>query len=154
MRRGLQWLLVVFVMIGSFGAPLQAQEPEKVPLTTEQEQRFHRLANELRCLVCQNQSIAESNAPLAQDLKERVRRQISEGRSDEEIKNYMRDRYGDFVLYKPPFNAVTAVLGVAVAISTVCNLAGYGFMQTDEGLYFGTIQQTRMRYQLDHEVAR
>ena len=51
-------------------------------------------------------------------------------------------------------NAVTAVLGVAVAISTVCNLAGYGFIQTDEGLYFGTIQQTRMRYQLDHEVAR
>jgi hypothetical protein len=51
-------------------------------------------------------------------------------------------------------NAVTAVLGVAVAISTVCNLAGYGFKQTEEGLYFGTIQQTRMRYQLDHEVAR
>ena len=51
-------------------------------------------------------------------------------------------------------NAVTAVLGVAVAISTVCNLAGYGFIQTEEGLYFGTIQQTRMRYQLDHEVAR
>ena len=49
-------------------------------------------------------------------------------------------------------NAVTAVLGVAVAISTVCNLAGYGFMQTDEGLYFGTIQQTRMRYQLDQEA--
>lgn len=116
MRRGLQWLLVVFVMIGSFGAPLQAQEPEKVPLTTEQEQRFHRLANELRCLVCQNQSIAESNAPLAQDLKERVRRQISEGRSDEEIKNYMRDRYGDFVLYKPPFNAVTAVLWISPLI--------------------------------------
>ena len=51
-------------------------------------------------------------------------------------------------------NAVTAVLGVAVAISTVCNLAGYGFLQTDEGLYFGTIQQTRMRYQLDQEVGR
>ena len=116
MRRGLQWLLVVFVMIGSFGAPLQAQEPEKVPLTTEQEQRFHRLANEWGCLVCQNQSIAESNAPLAQDLKERVRRQISEGRSDEEIKNYMRDRYGDFVLYKPPFNAVTAVLWISPLI--------------------------------------
>ena len=51
-------------------------------------------------------------------------------------------------------NAVTAVLGVAVAISTVCNLAGYGFLQTDEGLYFGTIQQTRMRYQLDQEAGR
>ncbi|WP_043766532.1 cytochrome c-type biogenesis protein [Algiphilus aromaticivorans] len=116
MRRGLQWLLVVFVVIGSFGAPLQAQEHERIPLTAEQEQRFHRLANELRCLVCQNQSIAESNAPLAQDLKERVRRQISEGRSDEEIKNYMRDRYGDFVLYKPPFNAVTAVLWISPLI--------------------------------------
>jgi cytochrome c-type biogenesis protein CcmH len=116
MRRGLQRLLVVFVVIGSFGAPLQAQEQERIPLTTAQEQRFHRLANELRCLVCQNQSIAESNAPLAQDLKERVRRQISEGRSDEEIKNYMRDRYGDFVLYKPPFNAVTAVLWISPLI--------------------------------------
>ena len=51
-------------------------------------------------------------------------------------------------------NAVTAVLGVAVAISTVCNIAGYGFLQTDEGLYFGTIQQTRMRYQLDQEAGR
>ena len=51
-------------------------------------------------------------------------------------------------------NAVTAVLGVAVAISTVCNLAGYGFIQTEEGLYFGTIQQTRMRYQLDQEAGR
>ena len=51
-------------------------------------------------------------------------------------------------------NAVTAVLGVAVAISTVCNLAGYGFLQTEEGLYFGTIQQTRMRYQLDQEAGR
>ena len=51
-------------------------------------------------------------------------------------------------------NAVTAVLGVAVAISTVCNLAGYGFMQPEEGLYFGTIQQTRMRYQLDQEAGR
>ena len=51
-------------------------------------------------------------------------------------------------------NAVTAVLGVAVALSTVCNLAGYGFMQTDEGVYFGTIHQTRMRYQLDEAEGR
>jgi len=51
-------------------------------------------------------------------------------------------------------NAVTAVLGVAVALSTVCNVAGYGFMQTDEGVYFGTIQQTRMRYQLDEAEGR
>lgn len=120
MLSGLQRLLLSAVLAGCLVTPLHAQEraqaQEQIPLTTDQEQRFHRLANELRCLVCQNQSIAESNAPLAEDLKQRVRRQISEGRSDEEIRNYMRDRYGDFVLYKPPFNAVTAVLWVSPLI--------------------------------------
>jgi cytochrome c-type biogenesis protein CcmH len=117
MLGGLRQLLCAILLAGCLGAPLQAQErQEPIPLTTEQEQRYHRLTNELRCLVCQNQSIAESNAPLAQDLKDRVRRQISQGRSDEAIRNYMRDRYGDFVLYKPPFNAVTAALWISPLI--------------------------------------
>lgn len=116
MLGGLRQYLLAILVAGCLCAPLKAQEQEPISLTTEQEQRYHRLTNELRCLVCQNQSIAESNAPLAQDLKERVRRQISEGRSDEEIRNYMRDRYGDFVLYKPPFNAVTAVLWISPLI--------------------------------------
>ena len=67
-------------------------------------------------------------------------------------KCHSRDSEADFS--GAVINAVTCVLGPVVAISTVCNLAGYGFMQTDEGLYFGTIQQTRMRYQLDRETAR
>lgn len=102
-------LLLFVVMTLMAGQTLHAQQGE---LSAEEQQRYHRLTNELRCLVCQNQSIAESNAPLAQDLKDRVRRQIREGRSDEAIRNYMRERYGDFVLYKPPFNAVTAALWV------------------------------------------
>src|SRR5690606_14755412 len=74
------------------------------------EQRAMKLASELRCLVCQNQSLAESNAGLALDLKEQVRAQLRAGRSDEEIRTYMVERYGDFVLYNPPWKSTTLLL--------------------------------------------
>ena len=74
------------------------------------EQRLKVLAEELRCLVCQNQTIADSNAPLAVDLRNQIRGQISQGRSDDQIRDYMVARYGDFVLYRPPFQANTALL--------------------------------------------
>jgi cytochrome c-type biogenesis protein CcmH len=74
------------------------------------EQRLKALAEELRCLVCQNQTIADSNATLALDLRNQIRAQISQGRTDDEIRAYMVARYGDFVLYKPPFKASTWVL--------------------------------------------
>lgn len=76
----------------------------------EHQARYQHLVNELRCLVCQNQSIAESNAPLAQDLREQVRRQLAQGRSDAEIRAYLTARYGDFVLYRPPFKPSTWLL--------------------------------------------
>lgn len=79
-------------------------------LDAAQDTRYHQLINELRCLVCQNQTIAESNAPLALDLREQVRKQLSEGKSNAEISRYLTDRYGDFVLYRPPFKASTALL--------------------------------------------
>jgi cytochrome c-type biogenesis protein CcmH len=68
------------------------------------------LASQLRCLVCQNQSIAESNAGLAADLRKQLREQIAAGKTDAEIVEYMTSRYGDFVLYKPPFKPTTLVL--------------------------------------------
>jgi cytochrome c-type biogenesis protein CcmH len=68
------------------------------------------LANELRCLVCQNQSIAESNAELAVDLRRKIRKQIAAGRSDREIRDFMVARYGDFVLYRPPLKLTTVLL--------------------------------------------
>jgi cytochrome c-type biogenesis protein CcmH len=82
-------------------------------------QREHDLASRLRCLVCQNQSIAESNAELAQDLRRQVREQIAAGRSDAEIIDFMTSRYGDFVLYRPPLKATTALLwgGPAVLLA-------------------------------------
>ena len=93
------------------------------------EERLKALAEELRCLVCQNQTIADSNAPLALDLRNQIRGQIAAGRSDAQIRDYMVDRYGDFVLYRPPFKGSTVILwigpfallavgiGVAVAVA-------------------------------------
>ena len=74
------------------------------------EQRVLEISGELRCLVCQNQTIADSNAPLAIDLKNQVREKLKQGQSNSEITDYMVARYGDFVLYRPPFKATTLVL--------------------------------------------
>ena len=74
------------------------------------EARYRALIAELRCLVCQNQSIAESNAPLANDLREQVRAQIAAGRTDEEIIEFLTARYGDFVRYRPAFAGRTLLL--------------------------------------------
>ena len=68
----------------------------------ELEDRYHTLVTELRCLVCQNQTIADSNADLAMDLRREVRDMLVKGKSVEEIKGFMLERYGDFVLFKPP----------------------------------------------------
>jgi cytochrome c-type biogenesis protein CcmH len=91
---------------------LQAHGREAAPAVADPalEQRAMKLAAELRCLVCQNQSLAESNAGLALDLKEQVRSQLRAGRSDAEIRKYMVERYGDFVLYSPPWKATTVLL--------------------------------------------
>jgi cytochrome c-type biogenesis protein CcmH len=93
-----------------------------------QEARYQELTQELRCLVCQNQNLADSDAPLAQDLRHEIHKMLESGRSDEEIKTFLVDRYGDFVLYRPPVSGNTLALwllplvlllvgGVAVAIA-------------------------------------
>lgn len=92
------------------------------------EARLKTIAHELRCLVCQNQTIADSDAPLAVDLRKQVRVMIRDGKSDDEIRGYMVDRYGDFVLYKPPFNAVTAILWVGPGLLIVGGFAGLALM--------------------------
>ncbi len=74
------------------------------------ERRVMRLADLLRCLVCQNQTIADSNAELANDLKNQIREQLRQGRTEEQIVQFMVERYGDFVLYKPPLKTTTALL--------------------------------------------
>jgi cytochrome c-type biogenesis protein CcmH len=92
-----------------------------------QEQRYHKLAGELRCLVCQNQSLADSNADLARDLRGEVLRLMNEGKSDKEITAYLVARYGDFVRYRPPLNTSTALLWAGPAILLM--LAIFGLTQ-------------------------
>ena len=76
----------------------------------ENEERYRTLVDELRCLVCQNQTIAESNADLASDLRREVYRMVEDGRSEDEIAGFMVARYGDFVLYRPPLRGDTILL--------------------------------------------
>ena len=75
-----------------------------------EEQRFQELARELRCLVCQNESLADSHAPLAQDLRQQVFEQMQSGKSNAQIKQWLTDRYSDFVLYDPPLRGGTLLL--------------------------------------------
>jgi len=91
-------------------ASLHAKEAVPAADDPVVEKRAVALEEQLRCLVCQNQTIAESRADLAMDLKKEIREQIKAGKSDEQIKQFLVDRYGDFVLYKPPFKPITALL--------------------------------------------
>ncbi|MFS8934624.1 cytochrome c-type biogenesis protein [Cupriavidus taiwanensis] len=80
------------------------------PTEAELDARVHALSNELRCLVCQNQTLADSNADLAVDLRRQIREQLRGGASEQSVKDYLVQRYGDFVLYKPPLRPLTWLL--------------------------------------------
>jgi cytochrome c-type biogenesis protein CcmH len=88
----------------------QVQSPPLPPATPEVEARLKKLETELRCLVCQNQTLAESPAGLAGDLRREIRLLADSGKSNDEIKVFLKDRYGDFVLYKPPVSSKTYLL--------------------------------------------
>ncbi len=88
----------------------------------ELEAQVQRVAQELRCLVCQNQTIADSNAELAQDLRREVRRLLASGVSEAEVREFMVARYGDFVLYRPPVKATTVALWVGPFLLLVVGL--------------------------------
>jgi len=83
--------------------------------SAEQERRYYELLKELRCLVCQNQSLSDSAAGLADDLRDEVRAMVADGKSDREIVDFMTARYGDFVLFRPRFRPATWILWLAPA---------------------------------------
>lgn len=103
---------IAALLLAAFLGCAAALTPQEGTLTPEQDARYRTLIHELRCLVCQNQTIADSNADLAADLRKQVHDRIAAGDSDADIRRYVTDRYGEFVLYKPPFTARTAVLWV------------------------------------------
>ena len=118
LRRILLVLGALFVVVtaaptGLFVTPAFAVNPDEVLADPALEARARKLSEGLRCLVCQNQNLAESHAGLAMDLKRQVAEMVSEGKSNDEIKTYLQARYGDFVLYRPPFKPLTWVLWIA-----------------------------------------
>jgi cytochrome c-type biogenesis protein CcmH len=98
-----RWILILLLAAQAWAADPPSSDEAL-------DKRVARVASELRCLVCQNQSLADSSADLAVDLRKQVRELIKTGKSDAEIRQYMVERYGDFVLYKPPLKATTALL--------------------------------------------
>ncbi|MBL8305076.1 MAG: cytochrome c-type biogenesis protein CcmH [Rubrivivax sp.] len=105
-----------------------AKEAELLTTNPQLEARVMELSAELRCLVCQNQTIADSHADLAVDLRNQIRTQLQQGKSPDEIRRYMTDRYGDFVLYKPPFKPATALLWIGPPALLVFALAALFLM--------------------------
>jgi cytochrome c-type biogenesis protein CcmH len=105
-------LLILVLLISNFAFAGETQPLEAMPLAEDPllEARLKAMSHELRCLVCQNSTLADSSAPLAEDLRKEIRAQMRAGKSDKEVVNYLVARYGDFVRYRPPVNSSTALL--------------------------------------------
>ena len=104
-----RWIILLLILVS---APIDARVEAYQFDDPAKEARYKQLIAELRCLVCQNQNLAESNAELAVDLRRQTYEMVSRGASDEEVITFMVERYGDFVLYRPPFKTSTAALWI------------------------------------------
>jgi len=113
-------LRTLVALAALLAAPLAlAVEPDEVMKDPAQEARARDLSAQLRCLVCQNESIDESNATLARDIRLLIRERISQGQSNDEVRDFLVSRYGDFILLKPPFNAQTLLLWSSAPVTLV-----------------------------------
>jgi cytochrome c-type biogenesis protein CcmH len=112
----LSFIFLLIISCSSFAVDtIQLPDPK-------QQESYETLTKELRCLVCQNQTIADSNAELAADLRRQVFEMLQQGKSRQEIIQFMTDRYGDFVLYNPPFKGKTSILWIAPAVFLLIGL--------------------------------
>ena len=110
MTKTLLTIVIISIMIQLFLNNSYAVEPEEFLQNLKQEMRARDISKNIRCLVCQNQSIDDSAAPLAKDLRALIRLKVQENDTDEEIYKFLTDRYGDFILLKPPFKISTFLL--------------------------------------------
>ena len=115
-------LLIAFVLAAVLGV---AQAKDAAPAAADPvlEARMQRIAIELRCLVCQNQTIADSPAGLSDDLRREIREQLLRGATDQQVVQYMTDRYGDFIRYRPPIKGSTMALWIGPAVLLVLGVA-------------------------------
>jgi cytochrome c-type biogenesis protein CcmH len=106
-------ICILILLATNLVAQIAVDQEPLVFENEQQQQRFDGLTAELRCLVCQNQNLADSDAPLAHDLRDQIFKMMQAGKSDEQIKTFLIERYGDFVLYKPPLQGNTLFLWLA-----------------------------------------
>lgn len=118
-------MLAKILLVAVLGVARVVSAGEAAPAAPDPalEERVMALATELRCLVCQNQTLADSHAPLAVDLRNQIREKMRQGESEGDIVKYMVARYGDFVLYRPPFKATTFLLWAGPALLVIAGLA-------------------------------
>jgi len=116
-------IFLITLCLLSFGL---SQAKDAAPLVDDPvtEQRLINISEEMRCLVCQNESLAGSRSDLANDLREQIRILIKEGKTDEQIRSFMVERYGDFVLYRPPVKPITWLLWIGPFIILLIGIAG------------------------------
>jgi Uncharacterized protein involved in biosynthesis of c-type cytochromes len=110
MKKKFLLLVLTFLFIQNINNNSYSVEPNELLKNERQELRARKISKNIRCMVCQNQSIDESDAPLAKDLRILIRDKIKKGQEDEQIYKFLTDRYGDFILLKPPLKLSTIVL--------------------------------------------
>lgn len=127
-QRFLRWLTGSLMAVALVSSPAWAKEAELLAVNPEQEARMMAIAAELRCLVCQNQTVADSHAGLAVDLRQQIRELLAKGQTDQEVRDYMTQRYGAFILYRPPVEGSTALLWFGPGLLAVGGLLGLWLM--------------------------
>lgn len=124
---------LLFLSLIPYSFPVFAVTDSYYFTSPEKQIRFQRLTDELRCLVCQNQSLSDSNAPLAQDLRAELARLLNQGKSDPEIIHYLVQRYGNFVLFRPPLDKATLILWLGPFLLLLMG-AGFLWFRISRGL--------------------
>lgn len=143
-------IAMLFLAMGSMTAPAWAIRPDEVLANPVLEVRARAIGRELRCLVCQNESIDDSDADLAHDLRLLVRQRILAGDSDEQVKQYLVARYGTYVLLKPPFNPQTVLLWLGPFALLLCAVGAAALfyrrsaLQTAGPLQFSADEKRRL----------
>lgn len=116
-------VVVQLMLLSCLAFTAGAKEAQPDAADPQLEKRVMRLSQELRCLVCQNETLADSRADLAEDLRSKIREQMKAGKSDKEIVAFLTDRYGDFVLYRPPVKPTTYLLWFGPFVLLIAGLA-------------------------------
>src|SRR5215212_9258193 len=122
----LRAVLVAALVVAAAPLPARAVQPDEVLKNPRLEERARHISADLRCLVCQNQSIDDSDAPLAKDLRVLVRERLTAGESDQQVREFIVRRYGEFVLLKPTFGPHTALLWLGPALVLLAGATGIG----------------------------